>query len=107
MNQIVFIYERDSICNVETKSLKLEDHLTLDIEMFATFCRDQNNIKAIDSYSEISGFVTGFDWKYKSAEIYKNNTSGKIEFNVNGLLKWNIFGITIYNQSKTFKGSFN
>jgi len=105
-NRIVFIEKHDIHCDYKTQQVRLENNLTLDIEMLATYCTNGDKFKVIETYSNIYGFVTGFEWKYKSSSINENSVNGKIEYNISGILKWNIFGINIYSQQKTFKGTF-
>ncbi|WP_241739509.1 hypothetical protein [Aestuariibaculum marinum] len=67
----------------------------------------QNNYIPIESYSSLTGLVMGYDWEFKSIDINNYNSNEQTEFVVNGILKWNLFGITVYNTSKTFNGKIN
>lgn len=66
--------------------------------MLITYCStNEENFKTVEIYCNIYGFVTGFEWKHNTSSIYENRIDGKIEYDVSGILKWNIFGVTIYN----------
>ena len=46
-NRIVFIENRDIHCDYKTKQVRLENNLTLDIDMLVTYCTNEDNFKAI------------------------------------------------------------
>ncbi|MBD0823916.1 hypothetical protein ICJ85_07765 [Aestuariibaculum marinum] len=91
----------------KTKQIILEDNLTLDINLHVQYSIQQNNYIPIESYSSLTGLVMGYDWEFKSIDINNYNSNEQTEFVVNGILKWNLFGITVYNTSKTFNGKIN
>ena len=58
----------------------------------------------IESYSFLTGLISGYEWEFKSIEtqIYKPNE--KATFTADGVLKWNLFGINVYSEYKTYSG---
>lgn len=90
--------------NSKIKQVVLEDNLTFDINILIKYSIDENEYIPIESNSFLTGLVSGYVWEFNS--IYTNNLelNKKSEFIANGILKWNLFGITIYSESKTFNG---
>ena len=95
-------YNKKNYSKVE--KVKLEDNLTFDINMHVKYSIEQNELIPIESNSLLTGFVSGYEWEFTSIETNNYKESEKAEFTANGILKWNLFGITIYNESKTFNG---
>ncbi|RAJ18154.1 hypothetical protein [Olleya aquimaris] len=89
----------------EVKKMILEDNLTFEINLLVKYSVDQHKFIPTESYSNLTGFVSGYEWEFLSIEI---NTAEEHEvFEVSGILKWNLFGINIYNQNKQFKKTVN
>ena len=95
-------YERKN--NSEIKQVKLEDNWTFDINMLVKYSIEQNEYIPIESNSYLTGLVSGYMWEFKSIDTNNLNMNGKAKFIANGILKWNLFGITVYSESKTFSG---
>ncbi len=91
--------------NSAIKQVKLEDNWTFDINMLIKYSIEENQYIPIESNSFLTGLVSGYVWEFKSIDTKKLNSSGKAEFFANGILKWNLFGITVYSESKTFNGT--
>lgn len=72
--------------------------------MLVKYSIEQNEFIPIESNSFLTGFVNGYEWEFTSIETNNYKPSKKAEFTANGFLKWNLFGITIYKESKTFSG---
>ncbi|SFU54083.1 hypothetical protein SAMN05216480_106148 [Pustulibacterium marinum] len=96
-------YNRKS--NSAIKQVKLEDNWTFDINMLVTYSIEQNQYIPIESNSFLTGLVSGYNWEFNSINTNKLNPNGKAEYIANGNLKWNLFGITVYSESKTFNGT--
>ncbi|MBU2929619.1 hypothetical protein [Winogradskyella psychrotolerans] len=92
-------YNKKNFSKVE--KVTLEDNLTFDINMHIIYSIEQTELIPIESNSFLTGFVSGYEWEFTSIETTK---SKQAEFIANGVLKWNLFGITVYNESKTFSG---
>lgn len=90
--------------NSKIKQIVLEDNLTLDINLLIKYSVDQNEYIPIESNSFLTGLVSGYVWEFKSIEANNSKLNGKTEFIADGVLKWNLFGITVYNESKSFNG---
>ncbi|WP_179318844.1 hypothetical protein [Winogradskyella helgolandensis] len=88
----------------EVEKVTLENNLTFDINMHVKYSIEQTELIPIESNSFLTGFVSGYEWEFTSIETNSYKQSKKAEFTANGVLKWNLFGITIYNESKTFSG---
>tara|TARA_B100000315_G_C14152522_1_gene396316 strand:+ start:22 stop:525 length:504 start_codon:yes stop_codon:yes gene_type:complete len=91
--------------NSAIKQVKLEDNWTFDINMLIKYSIEENQYIPIKSNSFLTGLVSGYVWEFKSIDTKKLNSNGKAEFFANGILKWNLFGITVYSESKTFNGT--
>lgn len=86
------------------KEIKLEDNLTFDINMHLRYSVDNDDFVLIESNSFLTGFVSGYSWKHTSFQANNYMLDEKQEFTAEGILKWNLFGINVYNQSKRFTG---
>ncbi len=84
--------------------MKLEDNWTFDINMLVKYSIEQNEYIPIESNSFLTGLVSGYMWEFTSIDTNNLNRSGKAEFIAHGILKWNLFGITVYSERKTFSG---
>ena len=103
-NRITITNNYNNKNNSKVKKVKLEDNLTFDINMLVIYSIEQSELIPIESNSFLTGFVSGYEWEFKSIETNNFERSDKIEFTADGVLKWNLFGINIYNESKTFNG---
>lgn len=91
--------------NSEIKQVILEENLTFDINMIVKYSIEQDQYIPIESNSFLTGLIVGYVWEFNSINTNKLKTNGKSEFNAVGNLKWNIFGINVYNESKIFNGT--
>lgn len=91
--------------NTKVEKVKLEDNLTLDINMLVKYSITQNKLIPIESNSFLSGFVSGYDWEFESIETNILKPNEKAGFSAKGILKWNLFGITVFYKSKSFNGT--
>ena len=91
--------------NSKIKNITLEDNLTFDINMLVKYSIEQNEIVPIESNSFLTGIVSGYVWEFNSIEISNFKKNEKSEYIANGILKWNLFGITVLNEAKTFSGT--
>ena len=96
-------YNRNN--NSEIKQVKLEDNWTFDINMLVKYSIEQNKYIPIEGNSFLTGLVSGYVWEFNSIDTNNLYPNGKAEFIANGILKWNLFGITVYSESKTFNGT--
>ncbi|WP_431109432.1 hypothetical protein [Winogradskyella poriferorum] len=95
-------YNKKNLSKV--KKVTLENNLTFDINMHVKYSIEQTALIPIESNSFLTGFVSGYEWEFTSIETNNYTPSEKAEFTANGILKWNLFGITVYSESKTFSG---
>ena len=70
--------------------------------MHLTYSKVKNEFIPIESYSSLTGLVSGYVWEFKSITT-ENIEPNSFKYQVNGVLKWNFFGINIYTQSKSFE----
>ncbi|WP_053972331.1 hypothetical protein [Mangrovimonas sp. ST2L15] len=91
--------------NAAIKQVKLEENWTFDINMLLKYSIEQNQYIPIESNSFLTGLVSGYVWEFNSIDTSNLNSNGKAEFIADGILKWNLFGITVYSESKTFNGT--
>jgi len=101
-NRITITEEYNKKNNFKIKQVVLEDNLTFDINMLIKYSIAQNEYIPIESNSFLTGFVSGYDWEFNSIVMNNNKQTGKADYIANGILKWNLFGITVYSESKKF-----
>ena len=63
----------------------------------------QNNIP-VSAITWISGFESGTSWKPISINVNCTDNNHKFDYEVDGTIKWSLLGITMYSQSKHWKG---
>lgn len=63
----------------------------------------QTNIP-ISAYSYTTGFVSGTNWKPLSISVNQTNDNDKFEYQVDGVVKWSLLGITVYSEPKQWEG---
>ena len=103
-NRLIIKDDYNKMNNSKIKEVVLEDNLTFDINMLVKYSIEQNEFIPIESNSFLSGFMSGYVWEFNSLQTNNFKSNEKAEYNVNGILKWNLFGITVYSESKTFNG---
>jgi hypothetical protein len=104
-NRITITEDYNKKNNSKIKQVVLEDNLTFDINMLVKYSIDQNEHIPIESNSFLTGLVSGYVWEFNSIDTNNFEQNKKSEFIANGILKWNLFGITVYSESKTFNGT--
>lgn len=90
--------------NSKIKKIVLEDNLVFDINLHVKYLVDKSECLPIESYSYLTGLISGYEWEFKSIETQIYKTNEKANFTAEGVLKWNLFGINVYNEHKTFSG---
>ncbi|WP_375237854.1 hypothetical protein [Aurantibacter sp.] len=103
-NRITITNNYDKKNNSKVEKVKPEDNLTFDINMLVKYSIEQNELIPIESNSSLTGFISGYDWVFISIETNNYKPNGKAKFTANGILNWNLFGINIYREPKTFSG---
>ncbi len=63
----------------------------------------QNNIP-VSAYISVTGFESGTSWKTTFITVNRTEDNQKFEYLVDGTIKWNLLGTTIYSQPKHWKG---
>lgn len=85
----------------------LADYVGTDLNMEVSFSKGTDGIST--QVQEMSfffeGFVGGHNWEPISAKITLLNTKEALEYDIDGILNWNLLGINIYSQAKHFSGS--
>jgi hypothetical protein len=103
-NRIIIKDDYNRKNNSRIKKVILENNLTFDINMLVKYSIEQNDFIPIESNSSLSGFVSGYVWEFNSIQTNSFKLNEKAVYDVDGTLKWNLFGITVYRESKTFNG---
>ena len=103
-NRITITTDYKKTNSSKIKEVLLEDNLVFDINLYVKYSVDKNEYIPIESYSFLTGLVSGYEWEFKSIEtqIYKPNE--KATFTADGVLKWNLFGMNVYSEDKTYCG---
>lgn len=66
--------------------------------------RDQINIPT-SAYSSTSGFIVGTIWKPEVVDVQVAANNTKFKYWVSGVVDWKLFGLTLFSQPKTYKGT--
>lgn len=106
-NRITITEDYNNKNNSEIKKVTLEDNLTFDINMLVKYSVDQNDFIPIESNSCLTGLISGFVWQFESIQTNNYRPNEKTEFIAEGILKWNLFGISVFNESKIFSGTID
>lgn len=103
-NRITITTDYKKTNSSKIKKIVLEDNLVFDINLNIKYSIENKEYIPIESNSFLTGLVSGYEWEFKSIEtqIYKTNEKGT--FTADGVLKWNLFGINVYSENKTFSG---
>ena len=101
----IIINDRYNLENrTHSEKIILEENMTMNINLSVVYSNDRGVLIPTEATSYLTGLVSGYDWKIKSFNTTGQAEKEKKEFLASGILKWNLFGITIYNQEKSFKG---
>ena len=92
--------------NVPSKRLVLEDNVPFDITTRIRVIFVDGKYMAYKSYSGVSGFLSGFRWEQTGSPLVHFDKDGKATYRIDGLLRWNLMGMNVYTESKTFEGTF-
>ena len=103
-NRIIIKEDYNKKNNSVLKKITLEDHLTFDINLEVKYSMDKKELIPIESNSFLTGIVSGFVWEFKAIQTNNFKPNNKTSFTVDGLLKWNLLGITVYSESKKING---
>ncbi len=103
-NKIVITENYNREHQTEFKEIVLEDNLTFDISVSLEYSVAQNEFVPIESNSFLTGLVSGYEWEFRHIDFNTLTSNNKIAFVANGVLKWNLFGITVYSEIKRFTG---
>ncbi|WP_020534531.1 hypothetical protein [Lewinella cohaerens] len=106
-NQIEITQDYDNNNPSKIEELVLEDHLTFDINLLVKYSIDQNDFIPTESNSFLTGFISGYEWEYTLIQTNSYTSNQKAEFEAKGILKWKLFGVNLYNETKTFSGTLN
>ncbi|WP_188598643.1 hypothetical protein [Polaribacter pacificus] len=106
-NKILITDAYNNVNYSKVEELLLEENLTFDIHMSLNYSIDQNMDVPISSQSELTGFVSGYEWEFKSIATETHNPDENAAFVATGILKWNLLGVTVFRELKTFKGFIN
>lgn len=104
-NKIILNEHYTSKNNTIIKEITLENHLAFDIKMLLKYSIVQDKYVPIESNSFLVGFISGYNWEIKSIDSNNTILNKENDFIVKGILKWNLFGINLYNEPKTFNVS--
>ena len=66
---------------------------------------NEKKLIPVESSSTLTGFISGFDWEFKSIKTSEIKNSKKLNYTIEADLKWNLFGFNLFNNSKSFTGT--
>lgn len=103
-NRITITTDYKKTNSSKIKKIVLEDNLVFDINLNIKYSIENKEYIPIESYSFLTGLVSGYEWEFKAIETQIHKTNEKATFTAEGVLKWNLFGINVYSEYKTFSG---
>ena len=103
-NRITITTDYKKTNSSKIKKIVLEDNLVFDINLNIKYSIENKEYIPIESYSFITGLVSGYEWEFKAIETQIHKTNEKATFTADGVLKWNLFGINVYSEDKTYSG---
>ena len=86
------------------KKILLENTSGLDIKASLDYSVSDTEILPNSLFTNLNGLVSGFEWEMQSSNISALDNNQKGEYEITGLLKWNLFGVNLYTESKHFIG---
>ena len=90
--------------NDHSETIILEDNMTMKINLSVVYSNKNEALIPTQATSYLTGIVSGYDWKLESIDTTEKIDEEEKDFIAIGILKWKLFGITIYSQEKSFKG---
>jgi hypothetical protein len=91
--------------HIFTEDIILEKKLVTTISATITFKEYDQQVRIINAYTMMTGFVSGIDWKASNVDITKNNDNS-YNYQIIGTRDWRILGIRIYTNMEDYKGKF-
>jgi hypothetical protein len=62
-------------------------------------------ITPVYAYSTVEGTLSGVEWEPMAPTININESGTKIEYHLDGIMKWKFLNMIVYSERKTFIGS--
>ncbi len=101
-NQITFAEKHDSSNGSRSQRITLDDNLSFATKLWIGYSVEGDTLVPVSCSSSISGFVCGFEWQLDLATSDEIRKDEEAFYQVSGILKWNLFGVNVYNQDKNF-----
>lgn len=57
-----------------------------------------------EAYTQTTGWIGGTNWEPIHVSVQVNKSSTEFKYKVTGIIKWNLLGVNIYVQPKTYGG---
>jgi hypothetical protein len=73
-------------------------------ELGIIYGKEQQKNIPINAYSSVTGFLSGTNWKPISIIVNRTDNNNRFEYAVDGVVEWNLLGLTIFSQMKEFRG---
>ncbi len=91
--------------HIFNKDIVLEKELSTTISVTISFKEYNQQTRVLNAYTDMTGFVSGTEWKTSNVDITKNKENS-YNYEIIGTKDWKLLGIRIYTQLKDFKGTF-
>lgn len=88
------------------KQITLEDNVPFNINATIRILFFDGKYIALNNTSGFTGLVSGFAWKQTGFPLVQFDKDGVAHYDIDGVLEWNLLGMNIYTESKTFIGTF-
>lgn len=101
-----FVIDSSELNPTDYKLVVLEKALVHEITLGVSYNKDVNSRNAIpkSTNSFMTGLRFGYLWNPLIINLRQSADTEKYTYVVEGLLKWQILGVTVYNQHRKFEG---
>lgn len=103
-NQILLTDDYNRKNDQVLKAVTLDNEMTFDTHISLTYSVDEDTYIPVSGDSYLNGFVSGYEWELHSLNTSSYKKNKKAAFTATGVLKWKLFGIHVYSESKSFSG---
>ena len=96
--------KKDEI-EMKYRSIVVEDNFSLEFSLGVDYYLKDGEVFLVKSLSNMTGLLPGFEYDYLDFSAGEVQENGMIPFSAVGLLKWKLGGISVYSETKPFKGN--
>ena len=100
---------KETISNsaIRMKKYALEKSFLFTIDVHIHYDKQEELFIPIEGQSHLNGLTNGFGWEMKALSLFPLSSDKKQDFEMIGVLKWNLLGITLYKENISFSGKLD